>query len=57
MTVVTIKKVERRTSFSRKRAAHLAASAIATFGKPKTVVVKVKSVGKKENKQNLTPSR
>ncbi len=57
MTVVTIKKVERRTSVSRRRAAQLAASAIATFGKPKSVVVKVKSIGSKEKNAKLTLSR
>lgn len=46
MTVVTIKKVNRRTSFSRAEISNAVKAAIAIHGKPKTAVVKVELIKK-----------
>jgi hypothetical protein len=44
MTIVTIKKVNRRTTLSRNVVAKVMARAVAIHGKPKSAVVRVKNI-------------
>jgi hypothetical protein len=51
MTIVTIKKVNRPTTFSRNAVARVMAKAIAIHGKPKSAIVRVKNVSLAKPKQ------
>lgn len=51
MTIVTIKKVNRSTTFSRPVVAKVMAKAIAVHGKPKSAIVKVKNISLVNAKQ------